>query len=211
MASVIHHQERFNHDVYTVEIDGTDVTVTVTASAAVVRRWLNTTLYIHRPHVYRDRLVVGLGVQWTPGRADLSADTLQLCVGRRCLIFQLANADIVPRRLRTFLLNPSYTFVGFWNHSDRNKLERSEHELEMWSDPLDLRLHAETEDNEDLAQASVEEIVDKCLGFEVEQRGDISVSDWDRNLTDDQVSYATVDAYCAFLIGRNSRVWELYR
>ncbi|TKY72476.1 hypothetical protein E2542_SST01217 [Spatholobus suberectus] len=66
---------------------------------------------------------------------------------------------------------------------------------------------AETWNDENLAQASVKEIVRKCLGYEVEQKSEIGVSDWDRKfLSDDQVAYATADAYCAFLVGRNSRV-----
>jgi len=81
----------------------------------------------------------------------------------------------------------------------------------MWRNPLDLRYFAETENDEDLVQDSVEKIVEKCLGYKVEQRREISVSDWDRKyLSNDQVAYATVDAYCAFLVGRNSRVWSVY-
>nr|KYP62516.1 hypothetical protein KK1_017053 [Cajanus cajan] len=83
----------------------------------------------------------------------------------------------------------------------------------MWRDPLDLRLWAETvddDDDESLARASVEVIIEKCLDYEVEQRSEISMSDWDRKyLSHDQVVYATVDAHCAFLIGRNSRLWKL--
>ena len=79
----------------------------------------------------------------------------------------------------------------------------------MVRDPLDLRRYAKTEDGDDLTQASVEEIVEKCLGFDVEQRSEISMSDWnDEYLSDDQIAYATIDARCAFLIGRKSRAWE---
>ncbi|KAK7332668.1 hypothetical protein VNO80_29423 [Phaseolus coccineus] len=212
MVTVIQHLHRFRHDVYTVNIDGDRVIVTVTASAAVVRRWLSTTLHLRRHQVFLKRLVVGLGVQWTPGGSDPSADTLQLCVGHRCLIFQLARAKSVPRKLRTFLNHSSHIFVGFWNHSDRRKLEHSEHCLDMCRDPLDLRYYAETENDDDLIQDSVEEIVEKCLGYEVEQRKDISMSGWYKKyLSNDQVVYATVDAYCAFLVGKNSRVWNVQR
>ncbi|CAJ1963137.1 unnamed protein product [Sphenostylis stenocarpa] len=209
MATVIDCLHRFSHDIYTVEVAGDYVTVTVTSTASVVRRWLSTTLHLRRHYVLLERLVVGLGVQWTPGGSDPPADTLQLCVGHRCLIFQLTQADSVPRKLRTFLNHRSHIFVGFWNRSDRRKLEYSEHSLDMSSDPLDLRYFAETETDESLVKDSVEKIVQKCLGYEVQQRREISMSDWDRkHLSDDQVAYATVDAYCAFLVGRNSRVWN---
>ncbi|ESW19376.1 hypothetical protein PHAVU_006G119500 [Phaseolus vulgaris] len=211
MATVIrtHHQR---HDAYTVNIDGDQVSVTVTANAGVVRRWLCTTLHLRRHKVFLKRLVVGLGVQWTPGGSDPPADILQLCVGRRCLIFQLARAKSVPRKLHTFLNHSSNIFVGFWNHSDRRKLKHSVHSLDMWHDPLDLRYFAETEDDDDLSQDSVEKIIEKCLGYEVEQRNEISMSTWyKKHLSDDQVAYATVDAHCAFLVGRNSRVWNVLR
>ncbi|XP_027338270.1 exonuclease mut-7 homolog [Abrus precatorius] len=210
MATIIDRDYRFNHVIYTVDLDGTNISVTVTATASVVRRWLSSTLYFRRHYVYFNQLVVGLGVQWTPGGADPPPDTLQLCIGRRCLIFQIAHADSVPKILRTLLQHPYHTFVGFWNHSDRRKLAISKHCLDMLKDPLDLRLYAETEDDEDLTRASVEEIAEKCLGFEVEQRREISTSYWyEQCLSDDQVVYAAVDAYCAFLLGRNIRAWEV--
>ncbi|KAG5111814.1 hypothetical protein JHK82_035083 [Glycine max] len=40
----------------------------------------------------------------------------------------------------------------------------------MVRDPLDLRRYTKIEDSDDLTQALVEEIIEKCLGFEVEQR-----------------------------------------
>ncbi|KAJ1414317.1 Ribonuclease H-like superfamily [Sesbania bispinosa] len=114
--------------------------------------------------------------------------------------------------LREVLWNPGHTFAGFWNHSDSQKLEACEHYFEMSKNPLDLRLHAVTDDyDEDLACASVPEIVEKCLGYEVEQRSEISMSNWSKErLSDDQVVYACVDAHCAFLIGRNIRAWEIF-
>jgi ribonuclease D len=55
----------------------------------------------------------------------------------------------------------------------------------------------------------VDEIVEKCLGFEVEQSGEIGSSDWDdKVLSDEQVVYASVDAYCAFRIGKNVKAWK---
>ncbi|GAU27015.1 hypothetical protein TSUD_313770 [Trifolium subterraneum] len=70
--------------------------------------------------------------------------------------------------------------------------------------------YAEDLCDEDLAGASVDEIVEKCVGYEVEQRREMSMSDWsDEDLSEEQVSYACVDAYCAFLMGKNIRAWEL--
>ncbi|GAU50476.1 hypothetical protein TSUD_409610 [Trifolium subterraneum] len=212
MAIIVDRDSFYTHDIYTVNLHGNEIKVTVTANVSVVRKWIYTTLYFNRYDIHGGRFVVGLGVQWTPECRDPPADTIQLCIGSRCLIFQLAHATNVPRILRSFLENPNHTFVGFWNHSDRQKLETSEYQFEMYRDPLDLRLCAEAEyedDDDDLARASVNEIVEKCLGYEVEQRKEISMSDWsDEVLSDEQVIYASVDAYCAFRIGKNVKAWK---
>jgi len=203
MAVIISRKNCFSHQFYSITLGENDFfNVTITANATVVKHWLATTLHNSRRYLYLNCLVVGLGVHWTPGPNDPPVDTLQLCVGRRCLIFQLAHANRVPSNLRTFLNNPNHNFVGFWNHSDRRKLKQSRFQLEMCTDPLDLRLFFEN-----LAQASVEEIVQKCLGYQISQPREIGRSRWrDFLLSDDQITYAAVDAFCAFLIGRNFKI-----
>ncbi|KHN21238.1 Septum-promoting GTP-binding protein 1 [Glycine soja] len=102
MAKVIRHETNFNHDIYTIEVVGTKISITIKATAFVVKKWLSAKLYFCRHHVYLKQLVVGLGVQFTPGPSDFipsPADTLQLCVKKRYLIFQLT-------RLRRFLSAP---------------------------------------------------------------------------------------------------------
>ncbi|GAU50477.1 hypothetical protein TSUD_409620 [Trifolium subterraneum] len=214
MPSIVNSKSFNTHDVYTVNLNGNEIKVTVTAVSSVVRKWLQATLYLRRRYIYKNRLIVGLGVNWTPGAGihDPPADTLQICIGRRCLIFQLTHATFVPKNLRDFLKNPDHIFVGFWNNSDRRKLESSDHDLKMEEDPLDMRHYAvakDPADNENLRRASVNEIVEKCLGYEIEQSGEIARSDWNVNvLSDEQVVYASVDAYCAFCIGKNVRIWR---
>lgn len=67
-------------------------------------------------HRFRmDRLVVGMGVQWRPSftrGVRNPAATLQLCVGRHCLIFQLIHADYIPEELTIFLGDDEITFAG---------------------------------------------------------------------------------------------------
>ncbi|KAK7246250.1 hypothetical protein RIF29_41112 [Crotalaria pallida] len=199
------------HSIFTVNLHGTEITVTVTATPSVVRQWVHATLYNRRLYRFLNRFVVGLGVQWTPdGSSNPPAEILQLCVGCKCLVFQLELADRVPLKLRKFLLDPTITFVGLWNHSDRKKLRDSVHRLEMCKNPIDLRYHAETEDDENLVRASLSEIVEKSLGYEVDQSREVSMSDWGKEvLSSEQVLYACIDAHCAFLIGKNRRAWEL--
>ncbi|XP_057432821.1 uncharacterized protein LOC130725626 [Lotus japonicus] len=205
-------RRRSNHENHTIGFDGNNkVTVTVTANCSVVRRWLKSMLYFHNHYFLRERLVVGLGVQWSapsPDRPNPPADTLQLCIGRRCLIIQLSRAERVPQILRQFLKDPTITFVGFYNHRDQKKLKASRHQLEMCWKPEDLKIHAGTL-HPDLVNAPVKEIVMSFLRCNVNPRREVSMSDWNREeLTKDQLVYACVDAYCAFRIGKNLKVWE---
>ncbi|EEF34272.1 3'-5' exonuclease, putative [Ricinus communis] len=149
---------------YTVSFFGSPISVTVTSSASVVRKWLSTTIF-HRRY-YVGRLVVCVGVQWNPFKSDcLSADTLQLCVGGHCLIFKLSLATRVPRLLRRFLLDTRNTLVGLWNGSDEKMLRNCDHGL-LVHRLVDLRRYVENEDGKSLSNASVENIVEECLGHD---------------------------------------------
>ncbi|OWM88034.1 hypothetical protein CDL15_Pgr016607 [Punica granatum] len=82
--------------------------------------------------------------------------------------------------LRRFLKDPTYTVVGFWNHSDARRLKECGFKLEMDRRPVDLRLHVETDDGESLCQASFERIVKERLGYSgVALEMEISMSDWE--------------------------------
>ncbi|XP_050214064.1 uncharacterized protein LOC126665336 [Mercurialis annua] len=200
-----------NRRMHTVNFFGHNISVTVTSSASVVRKWLSATIFHRRSYV--GKLVVGVGVQWYPykdNRDSAGADTLQLCVGCRCLIFQLTAATTVPRFLRRFLMDRRNTFVGIHNGSDEVMLMRSDHALQIHR-LLDLRRYVESEDGESLVQASVERIVEERLGYYgVGLDHDISMSEWDNNvLSDDQVLQACVKAHVAFRIGKDLRAWNL--
>ncbi|CAI0441873.1 unnamed protein product [Linum tenue] len=135
-------------------------------------------------------------------RLHSPAQTLHLCVGTRCLIFQLYRADRVPLSLRKFLYHTGNTFVGLWNGSDQRKLYESEHVVGI-HDLLDLRKYAEADDGRSLRGASAEEIVRKVLGYEgVRLEKEISLSDWGRrDLERDQVMQACVVLMLTFLFG----------
>ncbi|CAA7016229.1 unnamed protein product [Microthlaspi erraticum] len=66
-----------------------------------------------------------------PARYDPPAETLQLCVGKRCILIKLSHCSRVPDVLRNFLTNPNTTFVGVWNSQDAKRLGLSRHQLEI--------------------------------------------------------------------------------
>ncbi|KAK8548859.1 hypothetical protein V6N13_054373 [Hibiscus sabdariffa] len=193
---------------FTVTFFSTPITTTVTATPSVVRDWLYRVLRTHSSR--RHKLIVGLGVQWNPFSSDHPppAATLQLCIGRQCLIFQLLHADSVPLSLRRFLDDPRNTFVGVWNHFDSAKLYWSHHELSI-SRLVDA--HDVAADRYGLSrQLSMEKLAQTFLGaVGVKKPERIGASAWDAYwLSNEQVQYACVDAYVSFELGKTMKLWD---
>ncbi|KAM7256278.1 hypothetical protein ACFE04_012019 [Oxalis oulophora] len=96
---------RVNFLTYSIE-------TTVTADASVVNSWIIQTENFHESNLAN--LVVGLDVEtrqsFTPHRNPIA--TIQICVGYKCLIFQVFHAGGIPNCLVDFLYLRSYTFVG---------------------------------------------------------------------------------------------------
>src|SRR4051812_13488427 len=108
-----------------VHVAGRSVLATVTAHPGVARRWMHTARWRNGGYLRsRAGLVVGMGVQWTapfrrlPDGSEPRPATLQLCYGRRCLVFQIGRAGRVPRFLRRFMEDPRVDFVGYNIQSD---------------------------------------------------------------------------------------------
>ncbi|GMJ12307.1 hypothetical protein like AT3G12410 [Hibiscus trionum] len=190
---------------FTVTFFSTPITTTVTATPSVASDWLYRILTnIHSS--CRQRLVVGLGVQWN--RFSLvdppPAATLQLCIGRQCLIFQLLYVDAVPLSLRRFLDDPRNTFVGVWNHLDRGRLYWSDHGLCV-SRLVDA--HVVAAERYGLSrQLSMENLAQIFLGADgVNKPERIALSAWDSYwLSLEQVQYAFVSSE----LGKAMEVWD---
>lgn len=137
-------------------------------------------------------------------------DTLQLCVGNRCIIIQLSHCDRVPDVLHSFVEDQETTFVGVWNSQDARKLEESKHQLWI-SDLLDLRKYVVDSQGRSLRGCSFEEIVEVCLGRRgVRLDPEISMSDWRPiNLCHDQILQASIDAYVCYKLAVRNRLWEV--
>ncbi|KAG0541346.1 hypothetical protein BDA96_02G008300 [Sorghum bicolor] len=188
------------HDAYTVRVYEERFASLATARPADARRWVATTRWLHRSLFYRGHLIVGLGVQWTPTRAQLRGETpvpatLQLCVGHRCLVFHLARADAVPEALRRFLADPRVTFVGSGAAHDGRML---------WDHyGLDVARGMELRAAAGMGNASVEQMADRFLGYPgICKPREVAMSVWHApRLSLDQVQYASVDAYLAFRLG----------
>ncbi|KAK9290236.1 hypothetical protein L1049_008403 [Liquidambar formosana] len=174
----------------------------------MVDSWISEIETIHRRRLHR--LIVGLDVEWRPSfsRIRNPVATLQLCVGRRCLIFQLLYAPFIPQSLEDFLTDSDYTFVGVGIDADVNKL-LNDHDLEV-SNTVDLRgLAAKAFDRGDFGNAGLKYLTREVLGKEIGKPRNVTLSKWDEAwLSRDQVAYACLDAFLSFEIGRTLNASE---
>lgn len=193
-----------SHNTYDVVFFGDSVHTTVTHDPAVVTQWISDVEYIHRRRLHC--LIVGLDLEWRPSfnrYIQNPVATLQLCVGRRCLVFQLIYSPFIPSAIINFLANPNYTFVGIGIKQDLEKLEE-DYEFGFNTNTVDLRsLAADEYGRRELKSAGLKQLASVVLGKEVEKPKRVTMSRWDNQwLTPAQVQYACVDAFVCFEIGR---------
>nr|GMC66804.1 Werner Syndrome-like exonuclease [Ipomoea batatas] len=190
----------------TVSFHGANLSVTVTKKAVEVDEWINNAIRNHCHHL-RD-LIVGLDIEWHPNtsgdfKPPAPAATLQLCVARRCLIFQLLHRDFIPDSLLNFLAYPFFTFVGVGVQDDAEKLFR-DHGL-IVRKVVDLRhLAAWVYDSNEFSRMGLKRIALEVLGQVMEKPLEVTLSDWDaKDLTFSQIEYGSIDAFASFQIGFN--------
>ncbi|KAK4378111.1 hypothetical protein RND71_004407 [Anisodus tanguticus] len=194
------------YQLYDVYFFSDKILTTVTHDPDIVTDWINEIEYVHRRRL--NRLIVGLDVEWRPNFNRYQQNpvaTLQLCVGRRCLIFQLLYCRYIPDELTEFLLNPCYAFVGVGIKNDVEKLEE-DYEIEICVDNVvDLRyLAADVYNSRSLRNAGLKTLCQIVLGREIEKPRHITMGRWDNEWLDmDQVQYACIDAFVSFDIGKS--------
>ncbi|XP_042482442.1 Werner Syndrome-like exonuclease isoform X2 [Macadamia integrifolia] len=165
-----------------------NILATVTHSPSIVDQWLSLIQRIHSRRLHR--LIVGFDVEWRPNRhrgATNPVAVLQLCVGRRCLIFQIRYSRTIPQSLTSFLNNHDYTFVGVGIRGDVNKLYQ---DYGLWvTRTMDLRtLAAQSLDMNELKRAGLKTLALVVLDKEVEKPHYITMSNWENfHLSDDQL------------------------
>ncbi|XP_016456884.2 3'-5' exonuclease-like [Nicotiana tabacum] len=179
------------------------ILTTVTNSPGYVGDWIWEIEAVHARRL--DRLIVGLDIEWRPTfnrNQQSQVAILQLCVGRRCLIFQLQHCFYIPLFLSDFLCNPSYTIVGVGIENDVEKLEK-DYGIRV-GNVFDLRhLAADAYGMRDLRNAGLKKLCQVVLGKEMEKPKNITLGKWDNEeLSAEQVEYACIDAFVSFEIGR---------
>ncbi|XP_055817418.1 3'-5' exonuclease-like [Solanum dulcamara] len=198
------HQLTFNsHKLYDVFINDKEIETLVTRDPAKVCSWIDNTEASNQSRLHR--LIVGIDIEWRPGQNPVA--TLQLCVGKSCLIYQIIHAPSIPWRFRNFLNNDDYRFVGVGIEEDAKKL-LNDYGIEV-SNKVDLREWAAEElENENLRRFGLKKLVKQIVGIEIYKPKCVTLSAWDeRWLSLDQICYACLDAYLSFEVGRLLSCW----
>ncbi|CAI9302442.1 3'-5' exonuclease [Lactuca sativa] len=203
MSIVDHELPDDTHNIYDVTFFEDTISTIVTNTPSYVDTWISDIERIHRSRLHS--LVVGLDVEWRPNQSrnfENPVATLQLCVGRSCLIFQILHSPNVPSSLRNFFSNPSYTFAGVGIDNDLEKLTE-DYNL-VAAKTADVRaLAAEKYGLRELKNSGLKELTRRVLGKEVSKPKAITMSRWDNQwLTSSQVQYACIDAFLSFEIAR---------
>ncbi|KAF5474650.1 hypothetical protein F2P56_006533, partial [Juglans regia] len=203
--SIFDHELPFDtHNLYDVSFDSDQIRTLLTRCPSMVDSWISDIYRIHRRGL--QRLVVGLDLEWRPSfnrHVQNPVATLQLCVGRHCLIFQLIHAPYIPQSLVDFLGRTDFTFVGVGIKSDVEKL-LDDYGLEV-AYVVDLQLLAVEElGTMQLRNAGLMQLAWEVLGKQIEKPRNITMSRWDNEwLTCAQVQYACLDAFLSLEIGRH--------
>nr|XP_009598751.1 uncharacterized protein LOC104094501 [Nicotiana tomentosiformis]XP_016498335.1 PREDICTED: uncharacterized protein LOC107817071 [Nicotiana tabacum] len=110
--------------------------------------------------------------EWRPNFSATAAQiqnpiaTIQLCIGKSCLIYQIIHSANIPRRLRQFLQKETYEFVGVDIESAKKKLNY-DYGL-LVSKKVDLRKWAAAElEKKELRTAGLKDLVKEIVGKKI--------------------------------------------
>ncbi|XP_068640661.1 3'-5' exonuclease-like [Aristolochia californica] len=191
-TSPIVKERRVSSDEYqrfTVSFQKASILTVLTNSSSIVDKWIHEVYHAHQHRI--DSLVVGLDVEWRASyvsNVTYPVAILQLCVGRRCLIFQFLYADNIPESLYEFLAKPNFSFVGVGVKEDARKLDR-DYGLVV-NKPVELpALAADIYEMKELRFAGLKKLTNFVLGYDVDKPKEITMSRWDYwALSHEQVS-----------------------
>ncbi|XP_015954636.1 3'-5' exonuclease-like [Arachis duranensis] len=188
---------------YTINFDGKAIETTVTDISTIVDRWVKEIIILYAGKSF---VVVGLDVKWRPKFSrykNNKAATLQLCVDDKCLILQLFHILKLPRSLKNFLMNPTFTFVGDEVADDISKI-KNEYGLNCGShaDIRKLLISKKWPLCYGMSWLGLKKLASGLYGLNMLRPLHIYESDWrSRFLSIEQVEYACIDAYAYYKIG----------
>lgn len=155
----------------------------------------------------KDFPVLGLDIEWNPSFMPHSSGvpaTLQLSAHNgACFLFHLkpnkkSPSGNMPSALRTLLTISGIHFVGVHIKGDL-KLLRDAYDVDIPNNKVhDIRVTA-TERKVKFDGGSLQAMTEQFLGKHLPKPALTRLSDWERQLTSDQIRYACLDAYASIL------------
>ncbi|RZC68696.1 hypothetical protein C5167_031892 [Papaver somniferum] len=192
------------HHTYKVFYYTDTIFTTVTRRASVVDQWI-ADLYKDYDLGKLNNIVVGLDIEWRRIRRGYTGTrnkvaVLQLCLDKRCLIFQFAHCDQVPKSLKDFLGNDKFIFVGSGVDADAYKL-MVDHNLMVARTEEVGSLAAFKTGESRLHRVGLKKLVREFLQQNLPMRRCLLIN-WERDvLRDEQIEYACLDAFVSFKLG----------
>ncbi|CAO2165809.1 unnamed protein product [Urochloa humidicola] len=196
------------YDTDVVTDDGMVIRTTVTSSGDAVEAFLREVVGTRGRH-----LLVGIDTEWrvvfsedagtgTRTRPKNKMAVLQLCVGRRGLVFQIFHADHVPDALKDFLACPDHSFLGVAVDGDVRRL--AEDCGLAVANAVELRrVAAEALARPELRNAGLKALTREVMGVHIDKPKRLTMSKWEEpRLSAEQVRYACIDAFVSYEIGR---------
>ncbi|KAG2725705.1 hypothetical protein I3843_01G078800 [Carya illinoinensis] len=184
---------------YSINFAGKTIVTTVTDKASIVDEWVQEMLSICGGKA----VVVGLDVEWRPHPIRTMSNksaTLQLCIDQKCLIIQLFYLDYIPQSIKSFMMDPNFTFVGIEVGDDIAKLQ-NEYGLGC-SKSADIRELAKRQWPGRFRRPGLKDLALEVVGLHMRKPKHVCMSNWEaRVLTEGQVEYACIDAYASYRIG----------
>nr|GEW44848.1 Werner syndrome-like exonuclease [Tanacetum cinerariifolium] len=172
--------------------------------------------------MYRNHsgLIVGLDTEWRPSfQRDVQDPVaiLQLCVDNRCLVFQMIHSgQFPPLSLINFLNNPNNTFTAVGINTDvqklvcRRGLGRGPNGQSFASEMVNIPQVAVQKFGRSMNGLSMNVLARDLLGIPAEPEN-VRISAWDdRFLTDEQVRYASRDAFLSSEMGKTHEIDDVY-
>ncbi|KAI3953142.1 hypothetical protein MKW92_045701 [Papaver armeniacum] len=198
------------HHIYTVTYYKDKILTTVTHTACIVDHWISEVYRHFRGKL--NNLIVGLDIEWSRLRRERGPRNkvaiLQLCLSRRCLIFQFSCCDKIPKSLFEFLGDKQFIFVGVGIDGDIGKL-LVDHGLKVGrSEDLgslaDCKLASSFGEyrRSELYKAGMKTLTKVVLNQDLPKPYSVTLSNWDRGLlSESQIEYACLDALVSYKLG----------
>ncbi|KAL8037067.1 hypothetical protein ABFX02_11G015700 [Erythranthe guttata] len=207
---VIPHQLPFDtHEIFEVCVYSTMVRTTVTRAPEIVSQWISDVVSANNSRRI-GKLLVSVCVEWrpsfNPSTNNPPAATLQLCVGRSCLVYHLNPIHIsggggptIPSSLVNFLANPNHTFVGIGVEQDVENLKRC-YSIGYGMKAVDLRnLAAARYGMRELVSGGLNDVATMTVGMDVRKPEGFSLME--NQWITPNVLFACIDSFVCFEIG----------